>query len=187
MISSFYMSNSDILGRADRALRPVLKELDGFSWLRIEGCCAGHKPEDSLWLEVNVLGYSGLQHLTELLRILDSKLADTDCRVECLLSYSATAEIPPAPHGWTPTAVEVFWPSRNDWRRAQSMIIETLLSSIEEFRSRLGESPNSACAINYCPFCSSSLVRVEAIEKTGEHRYRCGDCDVTWTMVDPAV
>ena len=50
------MSNSDILSKADRALRPVLKELGRFSWIRIEGCCAGHKQEDTLWLEINVLG-----------------------------------------------------------------------------------------------------------------------------------
>jgi len=181
------MSNSDILGGADRALRPVLKELAHFSWLRLEGCCAGHKPEDSLWLEVNVLGSSGLRRLNDLLRILDSKLANTDCRVDCLLSYSAAADVLPAPHGWIPAAIEVFWPSRNEWRRAQSMIIESFLSSIEEFRSRLSEPVNPPCAINYCPFCSSSLIRLDTIDKSGEHRYRCGDCDVTWTMIDPVV
>ena len=181
------MSNSDIVSRADRALRPVLKELGRFSWISLEGCCAGHKPEDSLWLEINVLGSSGLGRLSGLLRILDSKLADTECRVDCLLSYSAPENIPLAPHGWIPTAIEIFWPSRNDWRRAQSMIIETLLSSIEEFGKEMGDTPNPSCAINYCPFCSSSLIRVDTIDKSGQHRYRCGDCDVTWTMVDPAV
>jgi len=50
------MSNSDILSKADKALKPVLKELGSFPWVRLEGCCAGHKPEDSLWLEINVLG-----------------------------------------------------------------------------------------------------------------------------------
>src|SRR3989475_11620627 len=133
------MSDSDILSTAGLVLRPVLKELGGFPWIRLEGCCAGHKPEDSLWLEINVLGSSGLRRLTELLRILDTKLAGTDCRVDCLLSYSAPADVPVAPHGWVPTAMEVFWPSRNDWRRSQSMIIEALLSSIEEFSSRLAE------------------------------------------------
>src|SRR6059036_747212 len=133
------MSNSDILSKADRVLRPVLKELGRFPWIRLEGCCAGHKPEDSLWLEINVLGASGLRRLMEMLRILDSKLADTDCRLDCLLSYSAPADIPPAPHGWIPTAIEVFWPSRSDWRRSQSMVMETMLSSIEEFSSRLSE------------------------------------------------
>ena len=181
------MSNSDILGKADKALRPVLKELERFPWIRLEGCCAGHKPEDSLWLEINVLGSSGLRRLTELLRILDSKLADTDCRVDCLLSYSAPADVSSTPHGWIPTAIEMFWPSRNDWRRAQSMIIETLLSSIEEFSSRPPEAQAPQGAINYCPFCSSSLVRIDAIEKAGAHRYRCGDCDMTWTMLDPVV
>jgi hypothetical protein len=181
------MSNSDILGRADRALRPVLKELGQFPWIRLEGCCAGHKPEDSLWLEVNVLGSSGLRRLMDLLRLLDSKLADTDCRVDCLLSYSATSDFPATPHGWIPAAIEVFWPSRNDWRRAQSMIVETLLSSIEEFRSRIAEPASLPCAINYCPFCSSALIRLDNIDKSGEHRYRCGDCDMTWTMIDPVV
>ena len=88
------MSNSDILSKADRALRPVLKELGRLSWIRLEGCCAGHKQEDTLWLEINVLGASGLQRLMELLRIFDAKLAGTDCRVDCLLSYSAQADIP---------------------------------------------------------------------------------------------
>ncbi len=181
------MSNSDILGRADKALRPVLKELGSFQWVRLEGCCAGHKPEDSLWLELHVLGSSGLRALMNLLRTLDSKLADTECRVDCLLSYSSPAELPDVPHGWIPTAIEVFWPSRNDWKRSQTMIVETLLSSIEEFRGREVDLANPPCAINYCPFCSSSLIRLDAIEKTGAHRYKCGDCDMTWTMIDPAV
>src|SRR2546426_1639083 len=106
------MSDSDILSKADRVLRPVLKELGGFPWIRLEGCCAGHKPEDSLWLEINVLGSSGLRRLTELLRILDSKLADTDCRLDCLLSYSAPADVAPVPHGWIPTAGVVFLAAR---------------------------------------------------------------------------
>ena len=180
------MSNSDILSKADRALRPVLKELGRFPWVRIEGCCAGHKQEDSLWLEINVLGSSGLHRLTELLRILDGKLSGTECRLDCLLSYSAPADIPAAPHGWIPTAIEIFWPSRNDWRRSQSMIIETMLSSIAECSSRLTEPANPPCAINYCPFCSSSFIRVDTIEKAG-NLYRCGDCDMTWTMIGPAI
>src|SRR5438045_8110666 len=142
------MSDSDILGKADRALRPVLKELEKFPWIRLEGCCAGHKPEDSLWLELNIQGASGLRRLSELLRILDSKLADTDCRLDCLLSYSAPADVAPVPHGWIPTAVEVFWPARNDWRRSQSMIIETLLSSIEEFRNRPSDTSNPPYAFD---------------------------------------
>ena len=180
------MSNSDILSKADRALRPVLKELGRFPWIRVEGCCAGHKQEDTLWLEINVLGASGLQRLTELLRVFDTKLAGTDCRVDCLLSYSVPAGIPSMPHGWIPTAIEVFWPPRNDWRRSQSMIVETLLSSIEESSNRLTQTENPPCAINYCPFCSSSFIRVEVLEKSG-NQYRCGDCDMTWTMIEPSV
>lgn len=180
------MSNSDILSKADRALRPVLKELGRFPWIRLEGCCAGHKQEDTLWLEINVLGSSGLQRLTELLRIFDAKLAGTDCRVDCLLSYSVPTGIPSMPHGWIPTAIEVFWLPRNDWRRSQSMIVETLLSSIEESSNRLTQTENSPCAINYCPFCSSSFIRVEVLEKSG-NQYRCGDCDMTWTMIEPSV
>jgi hypothetical protein len=180
------MSNSDILSKADRALRPVLKELGRLSWLRIEGCCAGHKQEDTLWLEINVLGASGLQRLMELLRIFDGKLAGTDCRADCLLSYSAPPDVPLGPHGWIPTAIEAVWPPRNDWRRSQSMIIETLLSSIEECSARLTEPSNPPCAINYCPFCSSSFIRLDTLEKSG-NKYRCGDCDMTWTMVEPVV
>ena len=66
------------------------------------------------------------------------------------------------------------------------MIVETMLSSIEEFSSRLAEPANPRCAINYCPFCSSSFIRIDTIEAPG-HRYRCGDCDMTWTMIDPAI
>jgi transposase-like protein len=66
------------------------------------------------------------------------------------------------------------------------MIVETLLSSIEESRSRLTSPSNTPCAINYCPFCSSSFIRIETIEKSGDNRYRCGDCDMTWTMIDPS-
>jgi predicted RNA-binding Zn-ribbon protein involved in translation (DUF1610 family) len=180
------MSNSDILGKADRALRPVLKELGRFPWIRLEGCCAGHKQEDTLWLEINVLGASGLQRLMELLKVFDAKLAGTDCRVDCLLSYASPVGVSATPHGWIPTAIEVFWPPRNDWRRSQSMIIETLLSSIEETGTRLGEAEAPSCAINYCPFCSSSFIRVETLEKSGNH-YRCADCDTTWTMIEPGV
>ena len=180
------MSNSDILSKADKVLRPVLKALGRFSWIRIEGCCAGHKPEDSLWIEVNVLGSSGLARLSELLRILDTKLTGTDIRVDCLLSYADT-EVIPVPHGWVPTAVEIFWPARPEWRRSQSMIIESLLSSIEEFSSRATEPYDPQCAINYCPFCSSSFIRIDSVGSSGEHRYRCGDCDVTWSMIDPVV
>src|SRR5437867_2985253 len=121
------MSNFDISSKADKALRPVLKGLGRFPWVRVEGCCAGHKQEDSLWVEVDVLGSSGLSRLMELLRMLDTKLAGTDIRVDCLLNYANSGEEAPVAHGWIPTAVEIFWPSRSEWRRSQSMIIETLL------------------------------------------------------------
>jgi hypothetical protein len=181
------MSNSDILGKADKALRPVLQEVARFPWIRLEGCCAGHRQEDNLWLEINVLGSSGLRRLLHILRILDGKLSGTDCRVDCLLSYAGPIDSPAAPHGWIPTAVEVSWPPRADWKRSQSMVIETMLSSIAEFSSRLNDNSNPPCAINYCPFCSSAFIKVDAIEKSGSHRYRCGDCDMVWTMIDPVV
>lgn len=181
------MSNPDIFHKADKALRPVLKELGTFSWIRLEGACAGHKGEDSLWIEVNVLGITGLQHLIDILRILDGKLAGTECRLDCLLSYTAGVDSDVVPHGWIPTAVEVLWPERPEWRRSQTMVVETMLSSIAEFRTRLTMPAEPAGAINYCPFCSSSFIRVETIEPSGNHRYRCGDCDVPWTMVDPVV
>lgn len=179
------MSNSDIVSKADKVLRPVLKELGRFPWLKFEGCCAGHKSEDSLWLEITVLGSSGLRRLTDLVRILDGKLSGTDCRLDCLLNYTTDADTVPTPHGWISTALEVFWPPRNDWRRNQSMVIEALLSSIEEFSSRIADPANPPCAINYCPFCSSSFISIDTIEKSGSHRYRCGDCDMNWTMIDP--
>ena len=178
------MSNFDILSKADKALRPVLKALSGFSWMRIEGCCAGHKLEDTLWLEISVLGMTGLERLRELLRILDAKLSGTDIRLDCLLSYAADVEDEPVPHGWTPMAVEVFWPPRPEWRRSQTMIVEALLSSIEEFSSRAQASTRPDCPINYCPFCSSSFIRMESIGPA-DHKYRCGDCDMTWTITDP--
>lgn len=181
------MSNPDILSKADKVLRPVLKELGRFPWIRLEGCCAGHKQEDSLWLEVNVLGSSGLTKLLELLKTLDGKLAGTDCRVDCVLSYSTGLDSAPVPHGWIPTGIEIIWPPRSDWRRSQTMVIETLLSSIEEFSSRLSDPAHPSCAINYCPFCSSSYIRIDSVEKSGDHRYRCGDCDMSWTMIDPVV
>jgi len=178
------MSNSDILSKADKALRPVLKLLSAFSWIRIDGCCAGHKPEDSLWIEVNVLGLTGLNRMRELLRILDSKLTGTDIRVDCLLSYGTEAEDGPVPFGWTPIAIEVVWPPKAEWRRSQSMVVEAMLSSLEEFGSRNDGASRSDCAINYCPFCSSSFVRIESIG-AADHKYKCGDCDMTWTMTDP--
>jgi hypothetical protein len=180
------MFNPDILNKADKVLRPVLKELTNFTWLHLEGCCAGHNAEDSLWIEVNVLGSSGLRRLSELLRMLDSKLTGTDCSVECLLSYNAEVEGDAVPHGWIPAAIEVSWPPRGDWRRSQAMVIETMLSAVEEF-NRLTESPNPRCAINYCPFCSSSFIKLDTIANSGNHIYRCGDCDMNWTMIDPVI
>ena len=91
------------------------------------------------------------------------------------------------PHGWIPAAIEIFWPPVANWRRSQAMVIEGMLSSVEEFNTRQAEPANPPCAINYCPFCSSSLIRFETIDKSGTHRYRCGDCDVTWTMIDPVI
>jgi len=180
------MSNSDILSKADKVLRPVLKELSRFPWLRIEGCCAGHKLEDTLWLEINILGSTGLARLRELLRTLDTKLAGTDIRVDCLLSYASGPEGDSVAHGWIPAAVEVSWPLKPEWKRSQSMIVETLLSSIEEFNSRVTDASKADCAINYCPFCSSSFIRIDNIG-AGGHKYRCGDCDMSWTMVDPVI
>lgn len=180
------MSNPDILSKADKVLRPVLKELHRFSWMRIEGCCAGHKPEDSLWIELSVLGASGVERLAELLRTLNTKLFDTDIRLDCLFVYSAGGTDDIAPHGRVFMTVEVFWPVSPEWRRGQSMVIEAMLSSIEEFTSKVTEPYTPSCAINYCPFCSSSLVRIDNIGPAG-HRYKCGDCDMNWTMVDPVV
>jgi predicted Zn finger-like uncharacterized protein len=100
------------------------------------------------------------------------------------LSYSRETEEEATPHGWTPAAIEVFWPPRAEWRRSQSMVVEAMLSSIEEFSSRIDDTSRSEGAINYCPFCSSSFVRIESIGAT-DHKYRCGDCDMTWTMTDP--
>ena len=178
------MSNFDILSKADRALRPVLKALSRFSWLRIEGCCAGHKPEDSLYIEFNVLGISGLDRLRDLLGILNGKLSDTEIRVDCLLSFAVNADDPPAPFGWTPTAVEVYWPPKPDWRRSQTMVVEAMLSSIEEFESKIEDAGRLGGAVNFCPFCSSAFVRIEGIGPA-EHKYRCGDCDMNWTMTNP--
>ena len=180
------MSNSDILSKADKVLRPVLKELSQFSWIRIEGCCAGHKQEDNLWLEADVLGTTGLTRLRELMRVLHAKLTGTDVRVDCLLSYENPLETDPVAHGWIPVAIEVSWAARPDWKRTQTMIVETILSSIEEIGSRLSDVSRPDCAINYCPYCSSSFIRIESIGAP-DHKYRCGDCDMTWTMIDPVV
>jgi hypothetical protein len=180
------MSNSDILNKADKVLRPVLKELSRFSWIRIEGCCAGHKLEDTLWIEIHVLGATGLTRMRELLRILDTKLAGTEIRVDCLLSYTGGPDEELIPHGWIPAAIEVAWPAKAEWRRSQTMIVETLLSSIEEFSSRVVDSTRPDCAINYCPYCSSSFIRIDSVGAP-EHKYRCGDCDMSWTMIDPVV
>src|SRR5437764_11599941 len=113
------MSNPDTLGKVDKALRPVLKELRHFPWILVEACCAGHKPEDSLWLEVAVLGASGLNRLAELLRIIDSKLGGTDIHMDCLFAYTETGMESVGLHGWIYMSIEVFWLPRAEWRRSQ--------------------------------------------------------------------
>src|SRR2546422_7284166 len=100
------MSNSDIISSADKALRPVLKELGRFPWIRLEGCCAGHKAEESLWLETNVLGSSGLRRLMEVLKIVDGKLAGTESRLECLPGYNIRMEKLTRSPGCDPNGVE---------------------------------------------------------------------------------
>jgi hypothetical protein len=120
------------------------------------------------------------------MRILDAKLTGSETRVDCLLSYAAGEE-GPVPHGWIPVALEVFWPAVPEWRRNQSLIVEAWLSSIEEIGSRGPEPAEPRGAINYCPFCSSSFIRIDNFPKPGESRYRCGDCEMTWSMTDPVV
>jgi len=102
------MSNPDTLGRIDKALRPVLKEIHRFPWIRVQACCAGHKPKDSLWLEVSVLEASGLDRLTELLRILDSKISGTDIQLNYLFAYTKNGPESLGQHGWIYMSVEVF-------------------------------------------------------------------------------
>ena len=178
------MSNPDLLNQADGILRPLLRKLAPVRWLDVTACCAGHQPEDSVWLEFHVRGTSGISRLTELLRILDAKLTGTDCRADCLLDHRDDAESPQPPHGWFPLTVEIFWPTEEDWRRPQALIVESLLSSVEEFGDRILSEFETEGAINYCPFCSSSFISLESFESSG-HRYRCGDCESSWTMIDP--
>ena len=87
------MLNPDILGKADKAhsarTEGAWRNSPGFAWKVV---VPGINQEDSLWIEVNVLGSSGLRHLGDLLRTLDSKLSGTDCRVDCLFSYTADTE-----------------------------------------------------------------------------------------------
>ncbi len=118
-----------------------------------------------------------------LLRILDQKLVGTDCRADCLVNYGNDPEAAPPQHGWFPIVVEVFWPSKDDWRRGQALIIEALLSSVEEFGEHDETEFEPEGALNYCPFCSSTFVRLDGLEGSG-HRYRCGDCETSWTMID---
>ncbi len=178
------MSNSDILSKADKVLRPVLKALSRFSWMHIEGCCAGHKLEDTLWLEINVLGMTGLNRLRDLLRILDSKLAGTDIRVDCLLSYARrrkTSQSPTAgraPRWKYSGLLDPNGAEASPWSSKQCSL--RLKNSVR----RLDDSARSEAAINYCPFCSSSFVRIEGVG-AADHKYRCGDCDMSWTMTDP--
>ena len=80
------MSNSDILSKADRALRPVLKELGRFPVDPVRRLLRGAQTRRHLWLEINVLGSSGLAAAyRSFCRFFDTKLAGTDCRVDCLL------------------------------------------------------------------------------------------------------
>jgi predicted RNA-binding Zn-ribbon protein involved in translation (DUF1610 family) len=178
------MSNPDLLNQADSILRPVLRKLARISWLRVTGCCAGHKPEDTVWFELHLRGTTGITRLRELLRLLESKLDGTDCRADCLINYGESSDSPEAPHGWFSITLEVFWPARDDWRRSQALIVEALLSSVEDYGEGIVVQLDPEGAINYCPFCSSSFLRLESFERSG-HRYRCGDCESFWTMIDP--
>jgi hypothetical protein len=192
------MSNPDLLNQADRILRPVLIKLVDVPWLNVTGCCAGHQPEDSVWFEADVRGTSGLERLMEWLRVLEGKLDGTNCRTDCLINYSTPVDPDAepeefvdefddalnAPHGWIPVTLETFWPVEDDWRHGQALIIEALLSSMEELGRRLMTEHEPDGAINYCPFCSSSFVRLEGLDSPG-HRYKCGDCEMAWTMIDP--
>ena len=180
------MSNPDLLNQADSVLRPVLRKLALIPWLEATGCCAGHEPEGSVWFELHIRGTSGLLRLMELLRVLESKLAGTDCRTDCLVNYGSDPDGVTAPHGWFPITVETFWSTEDDWRRGQALIIEALLSSVEEFGGTMDAEFEAEGALNYCPFCSSSFVRLKSFESSG-HRYRCGDCESSWTMVDPTL
>ena len=119
--------------------------------------------------------------------MLDSKLTGTDCSVECLLRYNAELEGDPVPHGWIPAAVEVSWPPNGDWRHSQAMVIETMLSSIEEF-NRLTETSNPPCAASIiAPSAHRLLSSWLRLRLLGNHIYRCGDCDMNWTMIDPVI
>ncbi len=193
------MSNPDLLNQADRILRPVLIKLADIPWLNVTACCAGHQPEESVWFETEVRGNSGLQQMMEWLRILEGKLSGTGCRTDCMVNYSDSREgenveetppgdaeeiAPRIPHGWFPIVMETFWPAKDDWRHGQALIIEALLSSVEEFRGQIVAEYKPDGAINYCPFCSSSFVRLDSFESSG-HRYKCGDCETAWTMIDP--
>lgn len=178
------MSNSDLLYQADKILRPVLRKLSNLPWMKVTACCAGHEPADSVWIETHVRGSSGLSRLMELLRVFERKLVGTDCRVDCLVNYGTDAKAVRIQHGWFPIVVEVFWPPKDDWRRGQALIVEALLSSVEEFGERVDDDTQPQGAIVYCPYCSSSFIRLEALEPFG-HRYLCRDCETPWTMSDP--
>ena len=180
------MSNPDLLNQADRVLRPLLGKLTEILWLKVAACCAGHQAEDSVWLELHVRGTSGLLRMMGLLRVLEGKLAGTDCRTDCLVNYGSDPDGVDAPHGWFPITIETFWPAKDDWRRGQALIIEALLSSVEEFGNSSDAEFEPEGAVNYCLFCSSSFVRLESFESSG-HRYRCGDCESSWIMVDPTI
>ena len=139
-----------------------------------------------MWFEIHVRGSSGLNRLIELLKVLEGKLVGTDCRADCLVNYGTDSEAVRVQHGWFPIAVEIFWPAKDDWRRGQALIVESLLSSVEEFGEGIDEEFGLEGAVVYCPYCSSSFIRLEAFEKSG-HRYLCGDCETPWTMVEPGL
>lgn len=196
------MSNPDLLNQADRILRPVLIKLAEIPWLKVTGCCAGHQPEESVWFETEIRGISGLQRMMEWLRVLEGKLIGTNCRTDCLVSYSEDintetvnddlgniSDDPKAvrtPYGWFPITIETFWPPKEDWRRGQALIIEALLSSVEEFGDQIEADCEPDGALNYCPYCSSSFVRLDKFVAAGQ-RYKCRDCNTSWTMIDPTL
>ena len=180
------MSNADLLNQADKILRPVLSRLTKAPWIKVTNCCAGHEPEDSVWIEMSVRGSSGLDRLIELLRMLEKKLTGTSCRTDCLLNYGTEEQAIRNQHGWFPMVLEAVWPSKEDWRQSQALIVEALLSSIETLGDRIEDDIRPEGAIVYCPYCGSSFIKLVSFELS-EHQYLCGDCETPWTLVDPSL